>query len=124
MDNFQIWIIAGILISLFEIITPGSFISVCFGVAAVITGIITSFDISLNTQIILFAILSAINFIGLRPLIIKYLHSNTQETNTDAMIDKVYLVTETINNAEESGYIKCGSEYWKAKSRTLIFRKF
>tara|TARA_B100000029_G_C16796884_1_gene675166 strand:- start:37 stop:471 length:435 start_codon:yes stop_codon:yes gene_type:complete len=115
METYQIWISIGILLLIAEIFTPG-FILACFGMACFVTSLGTFFDITLNTQLILFAFSSILIFIGIRPFFTKFDDFNNTESGVDAMINQICIVTENIDNLNDTGYIKYGSEHWKAKS--------
>ena len=117
MELYHLWIILGILLLIVEIGTPG-FVIGCFAIAAFATSIGAYFDILIKWQILLFSISSAIVFFAIRPSIMKlsFFDSKQKSTGTDLMGNKVYMVTETIDNDKDRGYIKVGTEYWRARS--------
>ena len=116
MQLYHLWIILGILLLIIEIGTPG-FVIGCFAIAAFVTSIGAYCEIVIKLQILLFSISSAIVFFTIRPSIMKLSFFNKKEkTGADLMVNKVYIVTEKIDNDKDSGYIKAGSEYWRARS--------
>mgnify|MGYP006101328011 CR=1 FL=1 len=114
MEVYHIWIIVGIFLIMAEVISMDFVIS-CFGLAALITSIGAYVDISFKWQLAVFSISSLFIFISIRPIVKHRLLSDKISTGTDAMIGAEHLVTETIDNDKDKGYIKLGSEFWRAR---------
>lgn len=67
-------------------------------------------------QIAVFLAVSAVLLALLRPIVKKYLHVNKTKLNADRLIGKTALVTEPIDNLEETGAIRMNGVLWTAKS--------
>ena len=68
------------------------------------------------SQVLVFAVVSAILLIGLRPFLKKYINSKKVDTNVDALIGKRAIVTEAIDNLRGQGTVKLGGNLWTARS--------
>jgi membrane protein implicated in regulation of membrane protease activity len=68
------------------------------------------------TQVILFTIVSAVLLCATRPLIRKLQVKDVLPTNADGEVGKIAVVTETISNENNTGRIRIGGVYWKARS--------
>ena len=118
METYQIWLIAAIVLVIVEICTAG-FGSICFaigaGFAALAAGLAPE---SYTWQILVFAVVSLLTFIFLRPVVIKFLERNSKDvkTNADALIGKKALVSEDIDSVAHTGRVKVDGDEWKAVS--------
>ena len=111
------WFIAGIILIIVEIFTPG-FVVFLIGVAALITGVTALAVDNVYIQFSVFGISMMLLLVFLRPVVKKYLFNkeNSQKSNVDALIGKTVVVDKDIDNLSGSGYIKSGADYWKARS--------
>lgn len=91
MSIWLVWLLIAVVLFIIEIFTPG-FFSACLGIAAAINTILILIfpNISTVLQIIIFAILSILSFVAIRPFALKYLYknSNSKNTNADGLIGK------------------------------------
>ena len=116
MEVYQIWLIAAIVLVIVEICTVG-FGSICFaigaGFAALVAGLAPE---SYTWQILVFAVVSLLTFIFLRPIVIKFFERNSKDvkTNVDALIGKKALVSEDIDSVAHTGRVKVDGDEWKA----------
>ncbi len=113
MEPWIIWMIAGILCIIIEIMTTG-FVFLSFGVAAIVTGLVAKF-VNVPIQFLIFALSAFLVFLSMRKFSKKILSSNPTETNMYALKGKTGIVTKTIE-AEGKGYVKIGGEEWSAVS--------
>lgn len=112
-----IWFIAGVVLMVLEIFTT-SFFTFLIGVSCFAAGTTALITKNLIPQFIVFIIFLAVLLIFVRPLIQKYFFGkNQKKSNIDALIGKIVIVDTEINNIKNSGYIKDGADYWKAKSK-------
>ena len=111
-----IWIIISILCLILEL-SSGDFFILCFAIGAAVSAILAGCGASLTVQIILFAVVSALSLLLVRPALIKKLHKPHRErlSNAEAMIGKTGRVSETI---EACGYgrVAVDGDDWKAVS--------
>lgn len=100
-----------------EIFTPG-FLLASFGIGAFGGSLFAYWDYEFKIQLFAFSIITMVVFFGIRPIYLKYFHrfDDQRETGINAFIGNTYKVTESINNIENTGRVKIGSESWRAKS--------
>ncbi|MBR3076297.1 MAG: NfeD family protein [Oscillospiraceae bacterium] len=67
-------------------------------------------------QVLVFALVSLLMLLLLRPFLRKYVDPLKVPTNVDAMVGKEALVTEAINNLEGVGTVKLNGLTWSARS--------
>ena len=115
MEVYHIWIIIGILLIIAEVFSM-DFVVSCFGIAALATSIGAYAEISFNWQLVMFSLVSLFVFIAIRPAIRHKLLQDKIKTGSDAMVGTEHIVTEGIDNDGDTGYVKVGSEFWRARS--------
>ncbi|MGO4613316.1 NfeD family protein [Nocardia sp. 2YAB30] len=108
------WLVAGILLAAAEMLT-GDFTLLMLGVAALGTaGVSAAADTSLVVDALVFAAISAVLFLGVRPYIRRRFGTPPPiPTNVDALPGKTALVLEQV--AAQSGQVKLGGEVWTAR---------
>lgn len=116
MDPWHIWVIAALLLFVLEIFTPG-FAAACLAIGALGSAVASAFDCPLKIQILVFAVVTLLSFISVRPLVMKLFHTKgkTVATNTDALIGRIAIVSETIEPVT-GGRVKVDGDDWKAVS--------
>lgn len=111
-----IWIIISIVCLILEL-SSGDFFILCFAIGAAVAAIIAGCGASLTWQIIIFAVVSALSLLLVRPALLKKLHKPQKErlSNAEAMIGQEGRVSETI---EAGGYgrVAIDGDDWKARS--------
>ena len=118
MDPWQYWLIIGIILFALETIIPG-FVLGCLGIGALATVFVALFDVSLEGQLIAFAIISLLSFIGIRPFILRYLNRGTDiSTNVDSLIGKTAEVSKAFDNKLHRGRVKIDGDDWLAYTET------
>lgn len=115
MDYYQIWLIAAIILVILELFTAG-FGIICFAIGALFSALTDLLGAGLIWQLLVFAVVSVLTFIFLRPVLIKLLERKTDEvkTNADALIGKVAVVSETIDAQQNTGRVAVDGDDWKA----------
>jgi membrane protein implicated in regulation of membrane protease activity len=105
----------GIILFILEIFVPSFWVAI-MGIGALAAAIPAAIDMNVNWQLGIFAVVSIICGIFLRPVIIKYVYKSKDAppSNVSALIGKKVKVTEKINGLAEPGRVKIGSEVWKA----------
>ena len=90
-----IWVIISIVCLILEL-SSGDFFILCFAIGAAVSAIIAGCGASLTWQIIIFAIVSALSLLLVRPALIKKLHKPHRErlSNAEAMVGKEGRVSE------------------------------
>ena len=117
MTETQIWLIAGIILFILEIITPG-YVLANFGVAAIASGIAAWLGADMTVQVIVFVVVSLISFIVVRPLLSKTMLNEGEPTPTgaSALIGRTAKVVEHIPSAPDSGRVAIDGDNWQALS--------
>lgn len=115
LEVWHIWVIAGLVLWIIEIFTPGFVIGV-FGTACLIVAPFAGASVSLKMQLLVFGIASAAMSLGVRPLILKHFYGREAKikTNVDALVGKDGLVTEVIDHLSRTGRANIGGEDWRA----------
>ena len=115
MDYYQIWLIAAIILVILELFTAG-FGIICFAIGALFSALTDLLGAGLIWQLLVFAVVSVLTFIFLRPVLIKLLERKTDEvkTNADALIGKVAVVSESIDAQQNTGRVAVDGDDWKA----------
>ncbi|MBN2071406.1 MAG: NfeD family protein [Candidatus Krumholzibacteriota bacterium] len=117
MSLWVIWVIAGILLLIGEVLTPG-FLFACFGIACLTTGLFAALSFGIKTQIVVFSVSTLLVFFGIRPVMLKYLHKSGSrlKTNVDALVGKTGMVVEKIDPVKGTGRVLVGGENWRGVS--------
>ena len=111
-----IWIIISILCLILEL-SSGDFFILCFAIGAAVAAIIAGCGLSLTWQIIIFAIVSALSLLLVRPALLKKLHKPHRErlSNAEAVIGQIGRVSEDIDT-NGFGRVAIDGDDWKARS--------
>lgn len=119
LQVWHMWMIAGILLFVWEIFTPG-FVVACFGIGAIAAGLATLMGLGIKTQLTVYALVSAGTGFFIRPLVIKMLSKGSAKTesNVDALAGKTAIVIEKVEPRTEAGYVRLAGDRWRAVSLT------
>lgn len=117
MQLYQIWLIAALALIIFEIFSA-TFGAICFAIGAVFSALAAGLGLNLTWQIAIFAVVSLLTFIFLRPFMMKILDRKSKEvkTNADALVGRKALVSERIDAAQHTGRVAVDGDDWKAIS--------
>ena len=117
MEIYQLWLTAAIILVIVEICTA-SFGSICFAIGAGFSALVAGLGGGFVWQILVFAIVSLLTFIFLRPVVIRWLDSKSKEvkTNADALIGRKGIVSERIDASQHLGRVAIDGDDWKAVS--------
>jgi len=111
-----VWVIISILCLILEL-SSGDFFILCFAIGAAASAIFAGCGATLSVQIIMFAVVSALSLMLVRPALLKKIHQPQRErlSNAEAMIGQTGRVSESI---EAGGYgrVAIDGDDWKAKS--------
>lgn len=121
-DNmWEKWIISGIVLCVLEILVPG-FVICFFGVAAIITGILSYIfpNISLPWLFLIFSALSIVLTLVLRRFIPKVFKGETEKANANSDCDDfshaTAVVVEEIKPGIVGGKVSFEGSFWTARS--------
>ena len=117
MQPYQIWLIAAILLLIFEICSA-TFGAICFAIGAGFSALAAGLGANLTWQIIIFAVVSLLTFIFLRPVVMRFLDRKSKDvkTNADAIIGRKGVVSERIDAVQHTGRVAVDGDDWKAVS--------
>ena len=110
-----VWI--GVLIAAVIIEAATSdFVAIWFFPAALVSLILSLFDVPVWLQILLFVLVGLALVLATRPLCRKFLAVKKETTNAGSLIGKICIVTEEIRNIDEVGEVKVGGLCWSARA--------
>ena len=101
MQTYQIWLIAAIVLVILEIATSG-FGVICFAIGAGFAALAAGLGLdSVTWQIVIFAVVSLLTFIFLRPVVMRFLEKKSKDvkTNAEAIVGRRGVVSERIDAA-------------------------
>ena len=110
-----VWLALIIVFAVIEGVNP-QLVSIWFAGGALISMIVSFFDVSLRIQIIVFVFSSAALLALTRPLIKKKIIVRPGKTNSDSNIGKTGVVTAKIDNYLAQGLVQIGGQSWSARS--------
>lgn len=112
---YILWIILAAVFLAVEFGTV-ALISAWFVVGALAAMLADLLGAVLWLQVLVFALVSLLMLLLLRPILRRYVDPHKVPTNVDALIGKDGLVTEPINNLEGTGTVKLDGLTWSARS--------
>jgi membrane protein implicated in regulation of membrane protease activity len=116
--EYYYWLIAAIVLVIVEIMTSG-FGVICFAIGALFAALVSGLvEDSLTWQIVVFAVVSLLTFIFLRPVVIRFLDKRSKDvkTNAEAIIGRIGVVSERIDAEQHTGRVAIDGDDWKAVS--------
>jgi len=115
MENWHLWIIAGIILIIVEMLTF-TFFAASFGVAALLTAYIAAKDVGLTGELGTFVIASTVCLFAIRPLFsgVIYKRSDNKPVLVQAMIGNSGTVVDEIEPRGGPGRVQTGGEEWRA----------
>lgn len=118
MEVYQIWLIAAIVLVILEITTSG-FGVICFAIGAGFAALAAGLGLeSVTWQIVIFAVVSLLTFIFLRPVVMRFFEKKSKDvkTNAEAIVGRKGIVSERINATQHTGRVAIDGDDWKAVS--------
>ena len=117
MQAYLIWLIAALALIIFEIFSA-TFGAICFAIGAGFSALAAGLGANLTWQIVVFAVVSLLTFIFLRPFMLKILDRKSKDvkTNADALVGRKAIVSERIDAAQHTGRVAVDGDDWKAVS--------
>jgi inner membrane protein len=96
--EWWIWILLGLLLLLAELLTPGGFYIIFFGIGALVVGVLAGFNAAgpLWFQFILFSILSVLTLWLFRGKLLQLTQGERRE-NVDSLVGETAVATEEIH---------------------------
>jgi membrane protein implicated in regulation of membrane protease activity len=116
--DFKIYIVWFIFAAIFiigEIFTAGFFLA-CFGVGAIVSGVLAIMGLNSLWQWAAFVVVSGILFAASRRFAEKFSKKQPPGIGADRFIGKEGIVLEEIDNAKNTGSVRIDKEIWRADS--------
>ena len=110
-----VWLILLGVFLIVEAITAG-LATIWFAGGALISAIAAYMGATLNMQIFLFIVISALLLIFTRPLAMRYFTQDIQKTNADSLIGKTAVVIQPVNNLSQTGQVRIHDIEWMART--------
>ena len=112
-----LWTLVCVLALILEV-SSCTFYLLCFAVGAAGAIVSSFFGIPLWAQVLVFVIFSCLCVFCVRPVVVKYLHTDrrNRRSNADALLGREGVVIEPIT-AENPGYVKIDGDAWRAVSK-------
>lgn len=113
----MLWIWIGLIV-LFVVVEAATvqLVTIWFALGSIAGLIACAFKLELWTQILIFAVVSAIALAVTRPLVNKFTKGRKQPTNADRYIGQEAIVTEAISNGLSKGAVRIGGLEWTART--------
>lgn len=108
------WTLICVLALILEVST-GTFYLMCFAMGAFVSIIFSFFGAAFWLEVLVFLLFSTISIFLVRPLVLKYLHSEHEKraSNAGALIGREGIVAEDIRE-NAFGYVKIDGDLWRA----------
>lgn len=115
MEIWIYWVIAALLLFIVEMFTTGLAV-ICLSIGCLGGAIAASADASIEWQLSIFAILSFIALIAVRPLLKRLFYKGGEKvaTNASAMVGKHGVVCADITGDDEQGRVMIEGIDWRA----------
>ncbi|MEO8359746.1 MAG: NfeD family protein [Vicinamibacteria bacterium] len=111
--SWSSWMVIGLGLLVFEVLTPGGFFTVFFGVAAFLVGLLVWMGLlgSGAAQWLVFAVMGTVLIVALRPLVRKSFETNTPKV--DQLVGQTAIAMETLD-ANGRGKVELRGTTWSA----------
>lgn len=116
MDIWIVWLVAACALGIGEM-HQGSFYLAPFAAGAALAALVSLLGVGAALSVVLFALVSAIAFAGLRPVARRHRQLGPAiRTGAAALIGRRAIVIERIANDEGVGCVKVDGEVWTARN--------
>lgn len=112
------WIVAGLVLMGFELVTPGGFVLLFFGIAAVLVGALSGIGFGMPTwlELVLFSALSLISLAMFRRPLLNWMQSRSPKTgDVDSMTGQSGVALEILA-PNSTGKIELRGTGWTGKN--------
>lgn len=114
-EDVILWLAATVILFIAEAITV-NLVTIWFAIGALAAFIAAIAGAGMWLQIVLFIAVTIITLIFTRPLVKKHFNGKHVATNADAVIGKIAVVTEDIDNLAAKGAVSCMGKIWTART--------
>jgi Membrane protein implicated in regulation of membrane protease activity len=113
--NEVVWLGLFIVLLIIEFVTLG-LVTIWFAGGAIAAFLAAMLGAGIEIQLVLFVGLSCALLFFTRPLAVKHLNGSRAKTNMDAVLGKIGVVKEDINNIHAQGKVMLQGLEWTARS--------
>lgn len=110
-----VWLVILVVLLAIEAITLG-LTTIWFAGGALAAFVMAVGGIAVLPQIIVFCAVSVLLLVFTRPVAVRWLNRDHEKTNAESLVGETAVVTETINNLENTGQAQIRGQYWTARA--------
>ncbi len=117
MHEWQIWLVAAMLLFVAEMFAPGFWLA-CVAIGCLVGGLVAAVIPGFLAPVLAFSATTVLSLVGVRPFLLKHIHpaAHGVRTNVDALIGKTGIVSERIDPATNRGRVIVEGEDWRGAS--------
>jgi membrane protein implicated in regulation of membrane protease activity len=115
------WLVLGLLLVLAELATAGGFYVIFFGVAALVVGVLSGFDVAgpLWVQLLLFSALSLASLLLFRARLLEWVQHDPQRPEIDTLIGEIGIASDELAPGTV-GKVEVRGAAWSARNTTAL----
>ena len=114
-EDVIFWLAATVILFIAEAITV-NLVTIWFAIGALAAFIVAIVGGDLWLQIVICIAVTILTLVFTRPIAKKHINGKHEATNADAVIGKIAVVTEDIDNLAAKGAVSCMGKVWTARS--------
>ncbi len=113
------WLVLGLLLILAELATAGGFYVIFFGVAALVVGVLSGFDLAgpLWVQLLLFSALSLASLLLFRARLLEWVQHDPQRPEIDTLVGEIGIASDELAPGTV-GKVEVRGAAWSARNTT------
>ncbi len=112
----MVWFILFIVFLVMELATAGPLISIWFCVGSLVALATAQAHVTVFVQIVVFLVVSTVLLVLTKPFVKKIVRVRSVKTNLDRVVGMHGIVTEIIDNLNETGAVKADGKVWSARN--------
>jgi hypothetical protein len=111
------WLVLGLLLTLGELITPGGFYIIFFGIGAILVGLLARVDVAGPSwmQLLLFSVLSVGMLLLFRARLLKWMQIDPQLPAVDSLVGEVAVASGRLESGG-IGKVELRGSAWSARN--------
>ena len=121
IDMSTFWVVLFVVLLVAELVSAGALISIWFCVGALAAFAAAAANASVTVQVVVFLVISIALLVLTKPFVKKVLKQKNEPTNLDRIMGTEAIVTEDINNLQQTGAVKLEGKVWSARSADETF---
>ena len=111
------WLVFGLVLALGEVVTPGGFYLLFFGIAALVVGLLTRVDLAGPAwmQVLLFSVLSVGSLLLFRARLLRWMQIDPQTPAVDTIVGEIATATNPLA-PDAIGKVELRGSSWSARN--------